>query len=72
VISSRTCNVSLTTLKTSPYSLVKGESVYVKIISANVYGDSAKYSDAGYGAVIQNIPDAPISLINDDSITNAY
>jgi len=51
---------------------VKGESVYVKIISANVYGDSAKYSDAGYGAVIQNIPDAPISLINDDSITNAY
>jgi hypothetical protein len=51
-MSSRTCSVSLTTLRASPYSLVKGDDVYVKIISVNLYGDSATYSDAGYGAVI--------------------
>jgi hypothetical protein len=52
VISSGSCSVSLSTLKAAPYYLVKGDSVYVKIISVNVYGDSATYSDAGYGAVI--------------------
>jgi len=52
VISSRTCSVSLTTLKAAPYSLVKGDSVYAKIISVNAYGDSATYSVAGFGAVI--------------------
>ncbi len=65
MITSRTCIISLTTLKASPFSLVKGDSVYAKIISVNVYGDSETYSDAGNGAVIQNIPDAPISLAND-------
>ena len=52
VISSRTCKVNLVTLKSSPFSLVKGDSVYVKIVSVNVYGDSAIYSVAGNGAVI--------------------
>jgi len=51
VMSSRSCNILLTTLRTSPYSLVKDDGVYVKIISVNLYGDS-DYSDAGYGALI--------------------
>ena len=51
VMSSRTCSVFLTTLRASPYSLVKDDGVYVKIISVNLYGDSI-YSDAGSGALI--------------------
>jgi hypothetical protein len=35
----------------------------------NVYGDSIK-SDVGIGAVIQLVPDAPVSLTNDPSITS--
>jgi hypothetical protein len=52
VIANRVCNISLNTLKSSPYSLVKGDSVFAKIISTNVYGDSDVYSDAGNGALI--------------------
>ncbi len=33
-----------------PYSLVKGESIYAKIIAYNVYGDSP-ISSAGNGAL---------------------
>jgi hypothetical protein len=40
VITSRTCSISLTTLKASPYLLVKDDSVVVKIVSVNVYGES--------------------------------
>ena len=71
IISSRTCNVSLSLLRALPYSLVKGDSVYVKIISVNVYGDS-NYSEEANGAVIQYVPDAPISLTNNILSTNAY
>jgi hypothetical protein len=65
IISDMTCNVSLQLLRALPYSLVKGDSVYVKIISVNVYGDSV-YSQEANGAVIQYVPDAPISLTNND------
>jgi len=51
VVSGRTCTISLVTLKASPFSLVKDDSVTVKVISQNVYGDSA-LSTAGSGAVI--------------------
>lgn len=44
--------MNLTTLKASPYYLVKDDGVYVKIISVNDFGDSAAYSDAGFGALI--------------------
>ncbi len=41
----------------------------VKIISMNFYGDSAM-SLEGSGAVIQSVPDAPISLLNDPTVTS--
>ena len=69
VISNRNCNISLNLLKASPYSLVKGDSIYAKIISLNFYGDSEVYSDEGNGAVIQLVPDAPINLLNDAATT---
>ena len=48
--------------------MIKDESVYAEIISINFYGSSV-YSSAGNGAVIQLVPDAPIDLINDPTIT---
>ena len=67
-MSSQTCSISLATLKASPFLLIKDESVYAKIISVNVYGESV-HSSAGNGAVIQLVPDAPISLTNDPTTT---
>jgi hypothetical protein len=40
VISNRQCQVTLALLQVSPYNLVKDDSVYIKIVSVNVYGDS--------------------------------
>jgi hypothetical protein len=60
--------ISLETLKNSPYSLTKGDSVKAKVVSVNFYGDSAE-SEVGSGAVIQLVPDAPVSLTNDPSTT---
>jgi hypothetical protein len=41
----------------------------VKIVSVNVYGESIQ-SDSGSGAVIQSVPDAPITLVNDSTTTS--
>ena len=51
VVSNRQCNISLDTLKATPYSLVLGDSVKAKIIAVNVYGES-EMSTEGSGAVI--------------------
>ena len=68
IISTRICYLTLQSLRAEPYLLVKDDSVYVRIISENFYGDSID-SAAGNGAVIQYVPDAPISLQNDLSVT---
>lgn len=47
---------------------MKDDSVYVKVVSINVYGESVQ-SSAENGAVIQLVPDAPINLTNDASTT---
>ncbi len=71
MIVNRICNVSLTTLKSSPYSLVRGDSIYAKIVAVNIYGESQQ-STAGNGALIQSVPDSPINLVNDASSTTGY
>lgn len=48
--------------------MVKDDSVVAKIVSVNVYGDSVQES-TGSGAVIQEVPDAPITLANDAATT---
>lgn len=68
VISGRTCLIALATLKASPYLLVKGDSVVAQIISVNVYGESIQVV-SGSGAVIQEVPDAPVTLENDPTTT---
>ena len=51
--------------------MVKGDSIFVKIVSVNVYGESQQ-SSAGNGALIQTIPDSPINLVNDASTSTGY
>lgn len=69
LIDNRNCLVDLTTLRAAPYNLVLEDSVQIKVISINSYGDS-EYSLTGNGAEIQYVPDAPI-LSNDAAVTSA-
>jgi hypothetical protein len=68
VISSRSCSIALATLRASPYNLVLDDSVYAKVISVNVYGESGE-STEGNSALIQYVPDAPINLANNPTVT---
>jgi hypothetical protein len=52
----------MATLTTSPYSLSYGASVYATLTATNIMGISL-VSEAGNGAEILTIPDAPVSLI---------
>lgn len=58
--------MNLSTLLAAPYSLVGGNSVWVKVIATNVFGDSP-YSEPGNGAYYMTVPDSPISLQEDVS-----
>jgi hypothetical protein len=49
------------TLKTTPWEIAWGSSVWVKIVAINIYGESAE-STPGNGAIIITYPDAPVSL----------
>lgn len=44
-------------------------SVVIKIVSVNVYGESIT-SIQGDGAVIQDVPDAPVSLVDEVLVTS--
>jgi len=68
IVASRTCLINLTTLRASPLILVKGDSIIAQIISVNAYGDSVQVV-TGSGAVVRDVPDAPVSLLNDPTIT---
>lgn len=71
MLANRICTVPLSVLQASPYFLVMDESVQVKVISTNFYGDSP-ISEAGNGALIWVVPDAPINLQNDADTTDAF
>ena len=55
------CSIPVSVLRSSPYSLTWGSSVYAIIIATNVKGNSPK-SNSGNGAIIVTYPDPPISL----------
>lgn len=69
IVNNRVCTIALLTLRSAPYNLVQGESVWVKIVSVNTYGESV-ISDPGNGAVIQLVPEPPINLLNDPQTTS--
>lgn len=60
------CNIPVAILRTTPYSLDWGASVYAKVIATNLYGDSLE-SEQGNGAIITTTPDSPTNLIEDYS-----
>lgn len=68
IMAGLTCNVPISTLKTTPYSISWGLSIYATVTAVNVYGLSVE-SLEGNGAIILTIPDAPINLVNVASIT---
>jgi hypothetical protein len=68
VVQNTECTVLLSKLTAAPFLLLKGYSINIRVIASNAYGDSLT-SDSGNGAVIVLVPDAPINLTNDPSIT---
>jgi hypothetical protein len=64
------CSIPFDTLRTSPFELPWGSSIYVKVAATNIMGVSVT-SQAGNGAMITRVPDAPVNLVVDSSISNA-
>lgn len=59
-----TCSIHISIFKASPYDLPWGASIVAKVISINIYGDSAE-SLEGNGAIITTTPDVPTDLAED-------
>ena len=70
VISLMSCSIPVSVLRSSPYSLTWGSSVYAMITATNVKGNSAQ-SSAGNGAIILTVPDAPLNLVDNTAITSS-
>ena len=70
IITNTACTVPLETLYAAPYSLSRGFSIFAKVIAYNSYGDSEP-SDRGNGGKVVFVPDAPLNLANEPSITNS-
>lgn len=60
----------MSVLTAAPYSLTLGDAINVKVAAGNTYGTS-ELSAMGSGAVIQLVPDAPITLTNDALTSSA-
>lgn len=58
------------TLQGEPWNLDLGDSVYVTVTASNLYGESLP-SPVGNGATVVQIPDPPIQLQDDTSVTTA-
>jgi hypothetical protein len=69
VIANSQCTVPLSKLTASPYNLLKGYSIFAQVIATNLYGDSL-LSQPGNGGVIVLVPDSPVSLANNPSVTS--
>lgn len=69
VIDNQICHVALDTLIVPPYALVMNEEVWAKIIAINYYGESL-YSEPGNNGLVKLIPDAPVNLLDDRTVTN--
>ena len=70
IMSALSCLVPISTLKTTPYSIEWGLSIWATVTAYNLYGPSVE-SDPGNGAIILTIPDAPINLVNVPEVTLA-
>jgi len=59
----------LDTLIRQPFNLILDESIQIKVQATNYYGAS-DLSVAGNGARVRLVPDAPVNLSNDLTVTN--
>lgn len=64
VLSSKSCNIDISTLLAAPYNVDGGDHIWAKVTASNVYGES-DLSAEGNGAYYMREPDAPISLSED-------
>jgi hypothetical protein len=64
------CTFPISALKTTPYNLGWGVSVFAKLLAVNMYGNSVA-SLEGNGGIILTVPDAPTDLANNVAITSA-
>jgi len=69
IISSRSCLIPISTLRSAPFNLPWGSSVFAKVSATNLYGTSDE-SLQGNGAVILTVPDAPLSVQDDPLVTS--
>jgi hypothetical protein len=67
IVSSTSCQVPISKLRTAPYNLPWGASIYAKVVATNYYGSSA-VSDPVNGAIILTIPDAPKGIVENFSL----
>jgi len=70
IINSRSCSVPISTLRSAPYNLAWGSSIYAKVSASNIYGSSTE-SASENGAVILTVPDAPVNVVNVQALTAA-
>ena len=70
IISTRSCTETFSQLKAAPFNLIMGDYVNVRVTAINLYGESDP-SEIGTGAVIQQVPDAPLNLESDPLVTAA-
>lgn len=70
MIQAQSCTFAASVLNASPFSLPWGSPVIALMSAQNVYGSSASQYASGT-AIIVTIPDAPLSLANNPTITNA-
>jgi len=68
-VSELKCTIPLSTLQEQPLGLTLGDSVQVTVTASNAYGESEE-SVAGNGAIIVEVPDAPVGLIDDTIVTS--
>jgi len=64
IIAANTCSIPVLVLHDTPFNLLWGTDVYVKVEGINIKGPSLK-SVEGHRAVIIAIPDATINLTED-------
>jgi hypothetical protein len=68
IVSALSCTVPVNLLRTSPFSLEWGSSIWAKITVTNIIGTTA-YSAPGNGAIMLTSSDAPLELKNVPEIT---
>ncbi len=64
------CTVPLSVLTAAPFSLVLGQTISLQVTAININGNSPP-SPVGGTALIDLVPDAPLNLANNPSVTLA-